>query len=131
MAKWIRETNCFISRFTIDPVRREEFVAALDELCVNAGPWYEKGCNFAFQGWARNPNQWVAIASWKSEEFLNEMRQTDWFKDCQLRMLDCCVEPMTMENISGMNEDRRVFDIQPPGSSKVHMKTKSLDVVFL
>lgn len=131
MAKWIRKGNCFISRFTVDPARRDEFVSALDELCSHAEPWYEEGCNFAFQGWARNPNEWVAVASWKTEEYLNQMRATEWFKDCQLRMLACCTGTMIMENIAGMEESRRVFDIQPAGSSQVHMKTNSLDVIFL
>jgi hypothetical protein len=43
------------------PERREEFTAALDELLEFAGPWYEEGCNFAFHGWARNPNQWIVF----------------------------------------------------------------------
>ena len=131
MAKWIRKNNCFISRFTVDPARREEFIAALDELCSHAEAWYEEGCNFAFQGWARNPNEWIAVASWKDEDYLNRMRANEWFLDCQGRMLDCCVDKMVMENIAGMEENRLVFDVQPAGSSKVHMKTKSLDVVFL
>ena len=130
MAKWLRKNNCFISRFTVDPNRRDEFIAALDELCVHAEDWYEKGCTFAFQGWSRNPNEWVAIASWNPETYLNEMRATEWFKDCQMRMLACCTDTMIMENIAGMDEVRTIFDIQPAGSSKVHMKTKSLDVIF-
>jgi quinol monooxygenase YgiN len=131
MSSWIRTNNCFVSRFTIDPDRREEFLLALDFLCSNADHWYEEGCNFAFQGWGRNPNQWVAIASWKSEDYLNRMRQTPWFQDAQHRMLDCCTEPMTMEQFSGMDHDRTVFDRYPVGSSQVHMKTKSLEVQFL
>ena len=131
MAKWQRDANCFICRFTVEPARREDFLAVLDELCRNADDWYEEGCNFAFHGWARNPNQWVAIASWKSEEFVNKMRQEPWYKDTQQRMLECSSEAMVMEQVSGMNVDRSVFDLYPAGSSQVHMKTKSLDVVFL
>jgi quinol monooxygenase YgiN len=131
MSKWIRENNVFLSRFTVEPSRRQEFLAALEELCANANHWYEEGCTFAFQGWARNPNQWVAIACWKSEEYLDRMRETPWFMDCQKRMLDCCSEPMTMEQFSGMDHDREVFSRYPTGSSPVHTKTKSLDVVFL
>jgi quinol monooxygenase YgiN len=131
MAKWQRDANCFISRFTVDPRRRDEFLTALEELASNAESWYEEGCHFAFHGWARNPNQWVAIASWKSEEFVNKMRQEPWYKDTQQRMLECSSEAMIMEQISGMNCDRSVFDQYPAGSSQVHMKTKSLDVVFL
>jgi quinol monooxygenase YgiN len=131
MTKWLRQSNCFLSRFNVDPARRTEFIGVLDELCANAEQWYEDGCYFAFQGWARDPNQWVAIASWKSEEYLNKMRETPWFKDCQLRMLECCTGEMVMEQFHGMENDRKVFDTYPVGSSKVHMKTKSLDVVFV
>jgi len=131
VSNWVRNSNCFITRFTVDPARREEFVSALDELCRNADSWYDEGCYFAFHGWARNPNQWVAIAAWKSEDYINKMRQTPWWQDCQRRMLECCTEPMIMENLAGMDMDRSVFDQYPPGSSQVHMKTKSLDVVWV
>jgi quinol monooxygenase YgiN len=131
MGKWVRDANCFLSRFTVDPARRDDFIAALEELARNAEPWYEEGCNFAFHGWARDPNQWVAIASWKSEDFVNRMRQTDWYKDTQQRMLECSSEAMVMEQFSGMNVDRSVFEQYPAGSSQVHMKTKTLDVTFL
>ena len=36
MDKWVRNANCFISRFTVDPARRGEFLAALEELATNA-----------------------------------------------------------------------------------------------
>ena len=128
---WFRQSNCFLSRFNVEPSRREEFVSALMELCGHAEEWYEQGCHFAFQGWARDANQWVAIAAWKSEDILMRMRETAWFKDCQLRMLDCCSGAMVMEQFNGMNVDRSVFDTYPTGRSKVHMKTTSLDVVFI
>jgi quinol monooxygenase YgiN len=131
MANWVRDSNCFISRFTVDPKHRSEFLAALDELAKNAGPWYDEGCNFAFHGWARNPNQWVAIASWRSEEQLNRMRQTPWFKSTQVRMLACCTEAMVMEQFNGMEKDRSVFQEYPAGKSQVHLPSGSLDVSFL
>jgi hypothetical protein len=46
-------------------------------------------------------------------------------------MLECSSAPMVMEQFSGMDRDRCVFDLYPAGSSQVHMKTKSLDVIFL
>ncbi len=131
MSPWIRSPNTFISRFTVDPDRREEFLEALEELCSHAEEWYKEGCHFAFQGWARDPNQWVAIACWKSEDYLDRMRATDWFMETQMRMLDCCTQAMVMEQISGMDHDRDVFERYPKGSSQVHTKTKSLDVVFV
>jgi hypothetical protein len=59
------------------------------------------------------------------------MRQTDWYKDTQQRMLECSSDAMVMEQFSGMNVDRSVFEQYPAGSSQVHMKTKTLDVTFL
>lgn len=128
---WVQNANCFLSRYTVEPDRRAEFVAALNELLEFAGPWYEEGCNFAFHGWARNPNQWVAIASWKSEEILARLRETPEFQDITVRMLDCCSEAMTMEEFSGMKADRSVFDMYPPGRSEVHLPSGAKDVVFL
>jgi quinol monooxygenase YgiN len=128
---WVQNANCFLSRFTVFPERRDEFASALNELLDFAGPWYEEGCNFAFHGWARNPNQWVAIASWKTEEILERLRLTPEFRDTTARMLDCCSESMTMEEFSGMKVDRSVFDTYPAGKSEVHLPSGSLDVEFL
>lgn len=128
---WVQNANCFLSRFTVHPERRDEFVAALSDLLEFAGPWYEEGCNFAFHGWARNPNQWVAIASWKSEDILARLRETREFQSITARMLDCCSEDMTMEEFSGMKVDRSVFDTYPQGRSEVHLPSGDVGVAFL
>src|SRR5687768_10412769 len=107
---WVHDANCFLSRFTVHPERRDEFIAIVEELLEFAGDWYEEGCNFAFQGWARDPNQWVAIASWKSEQILARLRETPEFRALTVRMLDCCSEAMTMEEFSGMKAGREVFE---------------------
>lgn len=131
MAKWVHDANCFVSRYKVDPARREEFLAAVDGLLAFAGSWYEEGCNFAFQGWARDPDEWVAIASWKNEEILDRLRLTPEFRDFTQRMLACCSAPMTMEEFSGMKHDRSVFARYPAGRSRVHLPAGALDVVFL
>ena len=59
-SRWVRDDNCFLSRFTVDPARRDEFMRAFEELARNAEAWYDEGCNFAFHGWGRNPNEFVA-----------------------------------------------------------------------
>jgi quinol monooxygenase YgiN len=128
---WVQNANCFLSRYTVHLHRRAEFEAALGELLDFADSWYREGCNFAFHGWARDPNQWVAIASWKSEEILARLRDTPEFQDITVRMLDCCSEAMTMEEFSGMQVDRSVFDTYPAGRSQVHLPSGALDVVFL
>jgi quinol monooxygenase YgiN len=131
MANWVQDANCFVSRFHVDPARRDEFVTALNELLAFAGPWYEEGCNFAFHGWARDPNVWVAIASWKDEEILQRLRQAPVWQDTQRRMLAACDKPMVMEQFAGMKRDRSVFDLYPAGASKVHQTTENLGVVWL
>ena len=87
--------------------------------------------NFAFHGWARNPNQWVAIASWKSEEILARLRETPQFQSATARMLACCAQDMTMEEFSGMKVDRSVFDTYPLGRSEVHLPSGDVGVAFL
>lgn len=130
MAKWTRDANCFLTRYKVTPDKREEFLDALEELAANAEAWYEEGCNFAFHGWGRDPNEWVAIASWKSEDYVQRLRETDWFRDCQQRMLECSTAA-TFEQFNGMNCDRSVFDRFPAGVSQVHMKTSTLEKIVL
>jgi hypothetical protein len=130
MAKWVHDANCFLSRYSVDPLRRNEFLAALDDLLAFAEAIYEEHCNFAFQGWSRNPNEWVAIASWKSEEILHWLRLQPEFQKATVAMLSCCSGPMVMENFSGMKKDRGVFDVYPEGTSQVHLPAQSLDVIW-
>src|SRR5579859_2609915 len=101
MAKWIRDRNCFSTRFAVDPAKRQEFIAALDALSEFAAPFYERGCAFAFQGWARDPNEFVVFASW-DEAVVGELRATQEFQNFNRRMMDCCLGPVTMEQFSGL-----------------------------
>jgi len=118
-APWIRDRNCFSTRFKLDPERRAEFATAFDELCAFAEPFYRRGCAFAFQGWARDPNEFVVFASW-DEDVVQELRATKEFQAYNQQMMDCASEPVVMEQFSGMNADRSVFTIYPVGASQVH-----------
>jgi quinol monooxygenase YgiN len=129
--RWVHDANCFLSRYQVDPARREEFIGAVNELLAFAGPWYDEGCNFAFQGWSRDPNQWVAIASWKTEDILNKLRQTPEFRDITSRMLACCTGDMTMEEFAGMKNGRWVFDQYPAGRSDIYLPSGTLRVNFV
>lgn len=128
---WYHESNCFLARYQVDPARREEFLAALDEMFAFAKPWYDENAHFAFHGWARDPNTWIVIAAWKNEEVLERLRKEPVWRDTSMRMLDCCTAPMIIEQFSGMKVDRSVFDIYPAGQSEVHPGTKSLGVTFV
>ena len=119
MDPWIRNRNCFSTRFHVDPARREEFLRAFKEMCSVARPYYERGCKFAFQGWARDPNEFVVFASW-DEDVVQELRQDPNFKRLTAALLDYCDAPNVMEQFSGMEIDRSVFDIYPAGKSAVH-----------
>ena len=129
MAKWIRDRNCFLTRFEVDPTRRQEFVDALDGLCAFSAPYYDRGCAFAFQGWARDPNEFVVFASW-DENVVGELRATKEFQDFNRQMMDCCLGPVTMEQFSGLNKDRGIFDAYPAGASKVHLPGRAQEYIF-
>lgn len=117
---WFHEANCFLARYKVDPRRRAEFLDVLDQMFACAKPWYDDHANFAFHGWARDPDTWVVIASWKSEEILEALRNDAEWQRLSVRMLECCSEPMVFEQFSGMKVDRSVFDQYPAGASTVH-----------
>ena len=39
--RWVHDANCFLARYTVDPARREAFIAAAEELFDFAAPWYD------------------------------------------------------------------------------------------
>lgn len=127
---WCRDRNLFSTRFRIDPARREEFLTAFEELCEAATSFYERGCAFAFQGWARDPNEFVVFASW-DEKVVAELRATSAFQSCNQRMMDCCSGPVIMEQYSGLEKDRGIFDAYPAGKSSVHKPGKEQEFIFL
>ena len=129
MTPWIRNRNCFSSRFKIDPTKRAQFEKVFEQLCKFARPFYDRGCVFAFQGWARDPNEFVVFASW-DEAVVQELRATPEFRRFNADLLDCCVGPMLMEQFSGMEKDRSVFDIYPAGHSQMHSHGKVHEVIF-
>lgn len=130
MKPWIRDRNCFSTRFKLHPDKHQEFMQALNDLCDFAEPYYRRGCAFAFQGYARDPNEFVIFASW-DEDVVRELRATEEFQRCNQRMMDCCVEPVIMEQFSGAEKDRSIFDQYPPGSSQVHKPGEKQKFIFL
>jgi len=126
---WIRDRNCFSTRFHVDPAKREQFIKNFEEMCEKAGEYYERGCKFAFQGWARDPNEFVVFASW-DETVVRELREDPEFKRLTAALLDCCDAPNIMEQYSGMAIDRSVFDSYPAGESAVH-KAGGQKTIFL
>lgn len=121
MTRWTQDRNIFLTRHKIDPARRDEFVAIFRELLEFAAPFYDRGCKFAFQGFSRDPNEWIVIASW-DEVVARELRAQPRFQELNSKMMDCCVAPMRFEYFAGLLTDRSIFDAFPVGESKVHAK---------
>ena len=123
--------NIFISRWTVKPEKRAEFLAIFDPLWRNHIETMEQITNFVFYGWGRDPTEMVAIESYKDPSLLAELRKSEMFQAEVRKMLDCCSKPMTMELFGSYDGDRSVFDDYPAGDSKVHPKGKSFGTLFL
>lgn len=116
---WTRDRNMFSVRWKVDPARRQEFLDLFEKVCAQARSFYERGCVFAFQGWARDPNEFVVFASW-DDDVAAELRLVPEFQEFNRKLLDCCTEPVIMEQFSGMDRDRSIFDAFPAGVSSAH-----------
>ena len=123
--------NLFISRYTVAPARRDEFIAIFDPLWRNHIETMEQITNFVFYGWGRDPNVMVAIESYRDEGLLAELRKNEMFQREVSRLLDCCTKPMSMELFSGLDIGRAIFNAYPAGDSKVHPRGKEIGAVFL
>ncbi|WP_327753807.1 antibiotic biosynthesis monooxygenase (plasmid) [Sphingobium sp. SJ10-10] len=123
--------NLFISRWTIDPAQRERFLAIWDGLWRGHADAIEVMTHFVYYGWSRDPNQFVAIESYRDESVVDEIRKNDAFRDAVRAMLNCSSAPMTMELLSGMEGSRSIFDLYPAGPSTVHPDDARVPVLFL
>lgn len=124
-------SNLFISRWTIDPAHRERFLALWDGLWRAHADAIEVMTHFVYYGWARDPNQFVAIESYLDESVVAEIRRNEAFREAVRGMLDCSSAPMTMELLSGMEGSRSIFDLYPAGRSTVHPNDAHVPVLFL
>jgi quinol monooxygenase YgiN len=125
------KSNVFISRWTVDPARRDEFIALFDSLWRGHIEAMEQITHFVYYGWGRDPNVMVAIESYKDESLLAELRKSGIFQVQVAKLLDCCSRPMTMELFSGLEGGRSVFDLYPAGESQVHPRGTAFGTVFL
>ncbi|GEM_PF-1388005 len=123
--------NLFISRWTIAPDRRADFLAIWDGLWRAHAGAIEVMTHFVYYGWARDPNQLVVLESYRDEAVVTKLRKDDGFKQAVRAMLDCCSAPMTMELLSGMEGDRSIFDLYPVGLSTVHPQDAAQPTIFL
>jgi quinol monooxygenase YgiN len=112
--------NLFISRWQIDPDKREQFLTVFNELYEAAKPLLEAHTTALHYGWGRDENEFVAIEAWKDEAMVAGLRQSPEFKDVFARMMACASAPMRMELINDLSNDRAIFAAHPAGPSTVH-----------
>jgi quinol monooxygenase YgiN len=127
----VTKESVFVSRFSVDPDRKAEFVAIFDALRDGTRPVLDAETNFVFYGWGRNDTEFVAIESWKNDAVVAQLRATPEFRKAVSALLACCAAPMTMELFSGVDGTRQVFELHPLGPSQVHPTAGAINVEFL
>jgi quinol monooxygenase YgiN len=128
-APLVTEGDSFISRFTLKPERRDEFLAMFGGLVENFRAAMGETTNFVFYGWSRS-GEFIAIESWLSPEIVAAVRADPGFVDLVTQLLDCCSKPMQMEVFNAMNSDGSIFTLHPAGKSTVHPDT-GVGAVFI
>jgi quinol monooxygenase YgiN len=113
-------SNLFISRWKIDPAKREEFLRIFNELYLSAKELLERETTAYHYGWSRDENEFVAIEAWKNEATVAALRQAPQFQEIFGRMMACACAPMKMELLNDLADDRSIFAAHPVGKSTVH-----------
>ena len=122
--------SLFISRYRLKPEKRDDFVRTLKAMYEGGREFIEQQTNFCFYGFGRDPDEFVAIESWKSEDVVNALRATEQFKQGFAALMSCASAPMEMEVFRDWNDDASVFDVYPRGESRVHPRVGGLPSVF-
>ncbi|MDE2596115.1 MAG: hypothetical protein KGL44_04465 [Sphingomonadales bacterium] len=124
------ESSCFIARFHVDPARREAFEAIFHALWNGAKDMLEDQCNLVFYGWDRSDGTFFTIESYKDENALAALRESDVFQSVVKQLLEQCSAPMELQLLRGMACDNSVFDLYPAGPSTVHPAAGAINVVI-
>lgn len=124
------ESSCFIARFHVDPAKRETFEAIFDALWRGAKEMLEAQCNLVFYGWDRDGTTFVTIESYKDENALAALRESEMFQAVVRQLLEQCLAPMELQLLRGMAAGSEVFDLYPAGPSAVHPAAGSINVVI-
>lgn len=120
MTAIVDQGSAFIARFPVKTERKEDFVALFDRLREQAGEFLEAQCHFIFYGWDRAGTSFVAIESYKDEEALAGLRESDLFRQYVGMLMDMCDGDMDIELFSGVHADGSIFSSYPAGPSRVH-----------
>lgn len=124
------ESSCFIARFHVDPAKRATFEAIFDALWKAARDMLEEQCNLVFYGWDRDDATFVTIESYKDENALAALRESEMFQTVVRQLLEQCIAPMELQLLRGMATGREVFDLYPAGPSLVHPAAGPINVVI-
>ena len=113
--------NVFVSRWFVKPECREEFSTRFNALWQPMRAQLEQAVHFVFYGWGRDSNEFVAIESWKDEQAVAALRQSDFFKQSVAPLMDLCSRDMEMTLYAGIDAPRGwLFATYPAGPSTVH-----------
>ncbi len=124
------ESSCFIARFHVDPAKRETFEAIFNALWRGAKDMLEDQCNLVFYGWDRDAMTFVTIESYKDENALAALRESEMFQTVVRQLLEQCRAPMELQLLRGMAAGPEVFELYPAGPSAVHPAAGAINVVI-
>ena len=124
------ESSCFIARFHVDPAKRDTFEAIFNALWQGAKAMLEDQCNLVYYGWDRSDTTFVTIESYKDENALAALRESEMFQTVVRQLLEQCTAPMELQLLRGMACDASVFDLYPAGSSQVHPSAGAINVMI-
>jgi quinol monooxygenase YgiN len=123
--------SMFISRYQLKPEKRDEFVQTLKAMVEGGNELIAKETNFVFYGFGRDPNEFVAVESWKNEATVNALRESEEFKQGFAVLMRCASAPMKMEIFRDWGDDASVFETYPRGASRVHPKIDDKVTIFI
>ncbi len=124
------ESSAFIARFPVRQSDRQQFVATFEALWRGSLPFLEAQCNLVFYGWDRTDRWFTTIESYKDEQFLMELRQSDMFQETVRTLLGFCDGDMELQLLRGMAAPTDIFSDFPAGPSTVHPRTDHAKVVI-
>jgi quinol monooxygenase YgiN len=124
------ESSCFIARFHVDPAKRATFEAIFDALWRGSAELLEAQCNLVFYGWDRDDSTFFTIESYKDENALAALRESEMFQTVVRQLLEQCTAPMELQMLRGMATDGQVFETYPAGPSQVHPAAGPINVMM-
>ena len=122
------QSSCFIAKFFVDPEKRTQFEAVFDALWRNSLDMLNAQCNLVFYGWDRADETFYTIESYRDENALASLRQSEMFQQVVAELLEKCTAPMELTLLRGIECDGRVFELYPKGKSSVHPTSGDIHV---